>query len=417
MQTQVAVDTQIMRGINASAVLAVLRTESRMSVSDLSERTGLSRQAVTRALASLDGAGLVMFSPPDTAEPRSGRPAQLVRFRAEAGLVLGASVTPREVRVALADLSGRLVSSSTVAIDPDSPVGSIIDGIRAALAVANATSQDVWSASVGSPGIIDPELGLVRFVPSMSSLQGDVLARAVGDELQCPVELDNDLNLATEGELWRGGLTDVSSMVLIEWGERVGGGLVLNGTLYRGASNDAGDIGFLPVIAQGEDLPSGDPAQPLGAFESWVGARALVAEARRVASPTLAAALDECDDTGGLDVVVGALHAGDETALEAITVVGERFAVGLATIRALLDPQLVIIGGPMARGGEHLLHVVRAALDRSVLNPPAIAFSALGDDAIVYGAIHRALAHVEATHFASHTVTDRVTPHSQAITK
>lgn len=421
MHTQVAVDTQIMRGINTSAILGVLRGEARMSVSDLSERTGLSRQAVTRALAALEAGGLVEFTGPDAAEPRSGRPAQLVRFRAEAGLVLGASVTPREVRIVIADLNGAIASDRSEPMSPTDPVRTVSDAIRRALENLGASSEDVRAAAIGTPGIVDTEVGFVRFIPSLTALQGDVLAHAVGDLLQCPVEIDNDLNLATEGELWRGGLQDVRSMVLIEWGERVGAGLVLNGALYRGASNDAGDVGFVPVITQTDEPTTADPGQPLGPFESWVGARAIVAATVEAAlehsDADLSAALADADDASGLEVVLRAAENGNVAALQAVATICRRFATGLWIIRAVLDPQLVLIGGPVARFGDILLNRLRHAVAEGVLNPPAIELSALGDDAIVQGAIHRALVHVESTQFAPHAVTDWVTPSARQNTK
>jgi len=414
VHTQVAVDTQIMRGINASAILSVLRTEPRLSVSDLSERTGLSRQAVTRALTALETAGLVAFSKPDAGEPRSGRPAQLVRFRAEAGLVLGASVAPREVRVVVADLAGTIVSDRILAMSADDPVGSVTDGIALALDSAGASISDVWAATIGSPGIVNTDLGEVRFLPSLSALQGDVLVRAVAGVLDCPVEIDNDLNLATEGELWRGDRHDVSSMVLIEWGERVGAGLVLNGALHRGASNDAGDVGFIPVMTQAEEPSPGLSDQTLGPFESWVGARAIISAAEHTAEEVsdgrLLAALGGADDASGLEVVVRAVSEGNDAALRAIAIIARRFASGLVVIRALIDPQLVLIGGPVARFGDVLVKSLREVLEQSVLNPPAIELSALGDDAIVHGAIHRALEHVQSTHFAPHGMTERANP-------
>jgi predicted NBD/HSP70 family sugar kinase len=410
VRTQVAVDTQMMRGINTSAVLAVLRTAARMSVSELSERTGLSRQAVTRSLATLDGAGLIDVVPPDLAEQRSGRPAQLVRFRAEAGNLLGISVTPRDVRVAIADLAGEIRVDVATLVDPAHAVESVLAGLRTAIEQSGITRAGIWAATVGSPGVIDPESGLVRFLPSMSDLQGDALVRELERELACPVLLDNDLNLATEGELWRGTHQGLSSMVLIEWGERVGAGLVLNGALYRGSSNDAGDVGFLPLL--GADGAVARTAG-LGPFESWVGIGELVAHARRCAAEAgdseLAASLT-ADTASSFEVVLGSAQAGNASSREAIAHVARRFAAGLMTVRALLDPQVVVIGGPMARAGQILLDALTDALSGEVLDLPIFELSTLGDDAIVCGAVHRCLAYIEDARFASHSVTETVTP-------
>lgn len=419
MHTQVAVDTQIMRGINTSAVLSVLRAERRMSVSEIAERTGLSRQAVSRSLASLESAGFVMFVPPDSTEPRSGRPAQLVRFRTEAGHVLGISVSPLEIRIALADLAGVVLTQQSFPLSgTGTAISSLMAGIREILVTAELQASDIWAVSVATPGIIDPDEGLVKFLPSLSELEGDVLARTIGDELDCGVLLDNDLKLATEGEQWLGAPHDVSSLVLIEWGERVGAGFLLNGSLYRGASNDAGDLGFLDLAGRPkEGAPDDETPSGLGAFESWVGGAQLVARAVDIAAATGNTALvDMLDGRAGreaLDIVLSAVQDGDRSAVAAVVEIAGRFAGGIAAIRALLDPQLIIIGGPMARSGDVLLDALRAALASQVLNQPTLEISSLGDDAVVYGAVHRALDHVDRNYFAFNTVTGTVTSNAR----
>lgn len=419
VHTQVAVDTQIMRGINTSAVLSVLRAQGRMSVSEISERTGLSRQAVSRSLASLETAGFVVFAAPDAGEPRSGRPAQLVQFRADAGHVLGISMSPREVRIALADLSGEVVLRHTAPLDGTAPTIDVLAlGVRHVLTAHGIEAADIWAASIATPGIVDPGEGLVRFVPSMSELEGDVLARTIATELGCDLLLDNDLKLATEGEQWLGAPHDVSSLVLIEWGERVGAGVLLNGALYRGASNDAGDLGFLDLGVGADQGPLPRDAHPeLGPFESWVGGAQLVALARAAAERSgdreLVDVLQGRSGPDALDAVLSAVQDGAPSAVEAVVEIAHRFASGIAAIRALLDPQLIIIGGPMARSGEVLLGALRDALSSQVLDQPALEISSLGDDAAVYGAIHRALGQVDRTRFAFTTVTGTVAPQAR----
>jgi predicted NBD/HSP70 family sugar kinase len=416
VHTKVAVDTQIMRGINISAVVSVLRANSRsMSVSELAEQTGLSRQAVSRSLNSLASAGLVMFVSPDSTVSRTGRPAQLVRFRTEAGHVIAVSASPREIVIALADLGGEVLAQrSAVPTGSGNVIDSLLRAILDLLSERSLQPSDIWAACVAAPGIIDPDEGLVKFLPSMSELHGDLLARTLADELGCAVIVDNDLKLAVEGELWKGTLHDVSSLVLIEWGERVGAGLLLNGSLYRGASNDAGDIGFLDLLAESpiDGTRHGDGWPELGPFESWVGGAELIAQATenavRSGDDTFIDAVDGRRDHEALQIVLSAVQANNPSAIEAVVTIAERFAVGIAAIRALLDPQLIIIGGPMARAGDSLLNALHAALATQVLNQPALEISSLGDDAVVLGAIRRALDEVDRAYFSSTTVTDTV---------
>jgi predicted NBD/HSP70 family sugar kinase len=396
----VAAGTQVMREINASAILRTLRAETSMSVSALAEAVGLSRQAVTRSLNALAAEGLVEFGAPERDAGRAGRPAQLVRFRAEAGFVLGMSVSPQELRVAVSDLAATATTTGVAQLDAGMGGAEAADVLASTvvrtLATANVEPSDVWFATVGAPGIVDPAAGVIRLVPSMPGLTGDILVRRLADLLDCPVYLDNDVKLATQAERAHG----VDSLVMVHWGERVGAGIVLSGQLYRGASNDAGDVGFLDLVADRPDTAA-DP-HGLGPFERWVGGEEIVRLATAAAERTGDSALIERLRAAGeraFETVLDAVADGTPAALEAIDVVAGRFAKGVVAIRAILDPRLVVIGGPLARCGEPLLAAIRRRLSAEPLNQPDLEVSALGDDAVVHGALHHSLAEIQRTRF------------------
>jgi predicted NBD/HSP70 family sugar kinase len=400
MERLVAAGTQVMRELNTAAILRTLRAETSTSVSALAEAVGLSRQAVTRSLNALAAEGLVEFCAPERDASRAGRPAQLVRFRAEAGYLLGLSVSPQEIRVAVSDLAATETTKGVAQLDTGlsgaEAVRVLASTVIRTLASASVEPGDVWFATVGAPGIVDPAAGVIKLVPSMPGLTGDILVRRLQQLLDCPVYLDNDVKLATQAERGRG----VDSLVMVHWGERVGAGIVLNGQLYRGASNDAGDVGFLDLVADRAD----DTADPhgLGPFERWVGGEEIVRLATAAAERTGDNAFVERLHVTGeraFETVLDSVADGTPAALEAIDVVAGRFAKGVAAIRAILDPRLVVIGGPLARCGEPLLAAVRRRLSAEPLNQPDLQVSALGDDAVVHGALHHSLAEIERTRF------------------
>ncbi|MEV6154520.1 ROK family transcriptional regulator [Nonomuraea sp. NPDC052129] len=404
MEQVVAVGTQFMREVNAGAILRRLRTETSMSVSALAKAVGLSRQAVTRSLNALAAEGLVEFGSLDRDSSRAGRPAQLVRFRAEAGYVLGLSISPQELRVAVSDLAGTVAAADAVQLCGGSHgqqvVETLLPAVARTLEAAGITTGDLWFASVGTPGIVDPATGIIRLIPSMPGLTGDLLHRRMKDALGCPVYLDNDVKLATQGERWRDSERREDSLVMVHWGERVGAGIVLNGELYRGASNDAGDVGFLDLFA----ATPPEPRHPhgLGPFEDWVGGEEIVrlakAAAERDGDDALRARLEAAGERA-FDAVLDAVVDGTPSALDALDVVARRFAKGVAAIRAILDPRLVVIGGPLARCGETLLAAVRRHLAEQPLDQPALEVSTLQDDAVVHGALRHSLEEIERTRF------------------
>ncbi|MEV0228806.1 ROK family transcriptional regulator [Nonomuraea sp. NPDC050786] len=404
MEQVVAAGTQFMREVNTAAVLRKLRAESSMSVSALAKAVGLSRQAVTRSLNALAAEGLVEFGPLDRDSTRAGRPAQLVRFRAEAGHVLGLSISPQDARVAVADLAGTVMVTDVVQLGAgrggEQVVETLLSTIDRALRKTGVTTGDLWFASVGTPGIVDPASGIIKLIPSMPGLTGDLLARRLKEALGCPVYLDNDVKLATQGERWRDADQREDSLVMIHWGERVGAGIVLNGELYRGASNDAGDVGFLDLFT--EEPAGARHPRGLGPFEDRVGGTEVVrlatAAAGRTGDSALLARIEAAGEQA-LEVVLDAVADGSPAALEAIDVVARRFAKGIAVIRAILDPRLVVIGGPLARCGEPLLAALRRHLSGQPLDQPALEVSALQEDAVVHGALLHSLDEIERNRF------------------
>lgn len=409
MDQMVAAGTQFMREVNAAAVLRRLRAEPSMSVSALAKAVGLSRQAVTRSLNALAADGLVEFGSLDRDSSRAGRPAQLVRFRAEAGFVLGLSISPQDLRVAVADLAGTVTATDIVQSGPDVSGEGAVETLRATvertLGSAGLTTGDIWFASVGTPGIVDRATGVIRLIPSMPGLTGDIVVRRLKETLDCPVYLDNDVKLATHGERWRDTERREDSLVMVHWGERVGAGIVLNGELYRGSSNDAGDLGFLDIFEDGEGTgPAAASHHPhgLGPFEERVGGEKIVRlateAAERDGDDAFRARIEAAGDRA-FDAVLDAVADGTPSALEAIDVVAHSFAKGVAAFRVILNPRLVVIGGPMARCGEALLASIRRHLGDQPLDQPALEVSTLQDDAVVHGALRNSLDEIERTTF------------------
>lgn len=402
MDVPVAAGTRYMREVNTTAVLTLLRAVEHTSAPELARRAGLSRQAVSRSLSDLGEAGLVEFLAPVRSGAGSGRPAQRVRFRAEAGHVVGASVSPEGIRVGLADLSGTIVAAHNAPPPGFEEIGSeavaraLSDAASRVLAEARIEAGGVWHASIGVPGIVDPATGRVRFAPSMPGVTGDVLIRALGEAAGCQAYLDNDVKLATVGELWHGG--GHRSMALIHWGERVGAGVVVAGALHRGAANDAGDLGYLDLFTDAPAPARGEGDAFPGAFEAWAGTGAFASLVREAArgrgDHALLARLAEPE---AQTATVAAVVDGAPAALVALEEITRRFAQGVGAVRALLDPDVVVIGGPMARCGPALLAALRTHLRRQRLDPPPLELSRLGEDAVVQGALRHSLDQVEHT--------------------
>ncbi|MDH2442586.1 ROK family transcriptional regulator [Amnibacterium sp. CER49] len=394
-----AAGPEFMREVNSSAILAVLRASSPLTVAGVARSTALSRQAVSRALALLEADGLVEFSDPVPSPTGAGRPAQQVRFRAEAGYVVGAHVSLGRVRFGVGTLVGEVVASG----EAELPVGAsgedvataLADGVDRRLRDSRLSVEDVWFATVGVPGIVDAAGDRIGLSSSMPELSGAGLHRRLGDALRCPVHLDNDVKLATQGERAHRQSTSrlSASLVYMHWGHRIGAGIVVGGQLLRGVSNDAGDLGFLEL--RGSQIAPEPARARLGPFESWAGAGEALRLARESGYDRDGSRASSTSPDEALDGLIDAAIDGDRPAVEALREVSRRFAFGVAAVRAIVDPELVVIGGPMARGGYLLLSLLRDGIGVHELNQPALEVSTLGDEAVVQGAVRHSLGAVE----------------------
>ncbi|WP_170323733.1 ROK family transcriptional regulator [Cryptosporangium phraense] len=394
----------VLRQINFGAVLRAVREHSPARVADLMQATGLSRPAVTRAVAELRDAGLVA-DVDETAQVSMGRPAQWIRFRAEAGHVVGVDVGSHKVIAMVADLAGKVVAARQVTVgegtDGARLLQSVRDVIAEALAKADLTGADVWAIVVGTPGIVEESSGEVLLAPGIPGLAHLPVLAELRTITPSPVLIENDINLAVAAERWCGAAVGSDSLVFVHWGVRIGAGIIIDGKPYRGAHGAAGELGFTDVFSPPE---APDPSPMLGAvsaaseqgpFERMVGTQA-IAELADAADALAARNGDVLVQPDAVAAVFAAATEGDATALAVVDRIAARFARGLAALLLVLDPEEVIIGGGLSRAGETLLDAIERHLRPRILTSPRLKLSDLGGDAVALGAVRRGLDHVEA---------------------
>jgi glucokinase len=212
------------------------------------------------------------------------------------------------------------------------------------------------AVGIGVPSVVDFATGMARNSVNIP-LKDVPLRRILTDRTRMPVFVDNDATVAALGEAYDDDLRPrAQSLVLFTVGTGVGGGIVITGRVYRGATGGAAEIGHQLVAA---DLTDGAPSAPErfpadGSLEALASGRALDALGR------------ERGFARGPDVVEAAKR-GDPAALEAIHILGERLGVGIANAINIFDPEQVVIGGGVSQAGDLLLEPARAAAKRFVL--------------------------------------------------
>jgi glucokinase len=277
----------------------------------------------------------------------------------------------------------------TPAEDEEATLAAMID-----LALALLT-DDVLAIGVGAAGMVDASHGTLRFAPNLAWRDLPIASR-MGEALDLPCQVDNDANLAAYAEYRFGAGRGYRHLLLVTVGTGIGGGIVSDGRLFRGAYGFAAEIGHIVVEPGGPLCGCGN----LGCWEQVAAGRAIDRMGRSAArehehSILRRLAGDDPDRVTGR-LVTEAARRGDEAALRVLSEVGRRLGQGIAGLVNVLDPQLVVVGGGAIAAGELLLEPARAAFAEAVEGPeyrpkvPIVA-ARLGPDAGAVGAAALAL--------------------------
>ncbi|WP_374118571.1 ROK family protein [Streptomyces sp. 8L] len=255
---------------------------------------------------------------------------------------------------------------------------------RSVAAEAGLAWSQVVHTVVGSPGVTDPGTHRVRYAVNLPGWGRSGLFDRLHAELDTGLDVMNDANLAALGEYALGAGQGSRLFAYLWVGTGLGAGVVADGRLFRGGHGAAGEIGYLPMFPLPEDSGPGAAGTPArgGPMEDAVSADAVVALARSLGMP-------EASARTAKDVFAAA-RAGDTTALRVVEREGARLAHAVAALAAVLDPELVVLGGGVGRNGDLLLGPLQACLADLTPLRPRVVGSALGADAVLLGAVARA---------------------------
>jgi predicted NBD/HSP70 family sugar kinase len=363
-----------MRMLNEQLLLERMRGNGPVSRSELASASGLSKPTVGLALASLERDALVQHA--GRRAGGRGRSAMLYEIRSAAGFVLGLDVGREFVRGAVSDLSGAVRARESRRARSSSGAARVRE--LAALAdellrdTGLGTNGTLLQTVVGSPGVVEPDGRALQLAPNLPGWQRPGVLRDLRLLLGAETTIENDVDAAAVAERDHGHGRDVSTFAFVSVGTGIGMGLVLDGKLHRGAHGAAGEIAFLPLTD-----PPVDPseARRRGALESAASSAAVVKAARRAGTGLRSARS-----------VFAAAAAGDARARQVVAGEASVVAHALASIVAVVDPELIVLGGGIGRA-PGFADEVGARLARLSPVAPDVRPSALGDDAVVDGCL------------------------------
>ncbi len=281
-------------------------------------------------------------------------------------LIFAADIGGTHLRAAIVGRDGqihyRLKQPTPQAEKPDGIVHAIVDAAHEGERHTAGRGVQISAVSIAVPGTVNFEDGVVIKAPNVPCLDGFGLTAALESELKWPTILENDANAAAIGEMWQGAGRGYNSLVCVTLGTGVGGGIILDGKLWRGADGSAGEIGHLGVDPFG-GVPCACGSH--GCLEVYASATAIVrmtGEAR----PRYPDSILHASEGLTSETVYHAGLKGDELALEAFRRMGVYLGIGLASLVNLLNPEIIVIGGGLSNGWELFeQHMHRQVIERA----------------------------------------------------
>ncbi|HEY8185835.1 MAG TPA: ROK family protein [Pyrinomonadaceae bacterium] len=304
--------------------------------------------------------------------------------------VFAADLGGTHLRVATVDRNGKMycrqMQPTPQAEKPNDIVRALIDAVRKCESKTRAQGGELSAVSVVVPGSVNVAEGVVVKAPNVSCLDGFRLRAALESELEWPVILENDANAAAIGEMWQGAGRGYRTLICVTLGTGVGGGIILDGKLWRGADGSAAEIGHIGVDPfAGVACMCGSR----GCLEVYASATAIVRMTREARPRYPNSILHNTEDLTSAKIYQAGKE-GDELAIEVFRRMGVYLGIGLASLINVLNPEIVVIGGGLSNGWELFeKHMHQQVVERAFPIPARrvrIVRAQCGDDAGLLGA-------------------------------
>ncbi|WP_166363141.1 ROK family transcriptional regulator [Pseudomonas akapageensis] len=381
----VLAESAIGRQVNCQAVMERIVRQGPISRAQVAKLTGLSKQTVSELVSMLEESGWVREV--GSVQGKLGRTAITYELNPKAGYVAVCDLGGTHLKLGIADVSGHLIEETRSPLkDGGAQVeAQLLQGITGLLDKHAIDRSKLLQVVVGVPGVVDRKTRRVHHSPNLPALPGVDLEAALCSVLGAPVLLENEVNLAAVGELWRGRGQASESFIFVAMGTGIGMGVILDGKLWRGARGGAGEIGYMPVLNEDIDLE----VKRHGPLETVSSGQAILRFYREFSGNPV----DE------LPEIFDRAAAGDEVALLVIDKVARGCAKAIGATATVLDPQLCLLGGSVG-GRPEMLERVRYWLADMMDDPLPVEACALGKKAGLIGALAIALQEVNGRHFS-----------------
>ncbi|WP_068616108.1 ROK family transcriptional regulator [Paenibacillus tuaregi] len=394
---QLTGDQSLVKQINSSIVLDLVRTYSPISRAEVSVKSGLNKGTVSNLVNQLIESGLVREL--GQGESSGGRKPVLLEFNQQAGYAIGVDVRVDMVSLVLCDLHGNVVDQAEHTFDSRAPehVYQVLAGaVRHFIHTAPKSHYGIVGIGAGVPGIVDGE-GNVLFAPNLE--WRDVpLGRWLREEFLLPVAIDNEANAGALGERQYGAGQDSNHLVYLSVSHGIGTGIVIGEGIYKGAYGYSGEAGHTTIEVDGKLCSCGN----YGCWELYASERALMEEAGRSGSLMQAFPPGKITAEGSrsamrLEHLIQLAEGGNPEAETLLKNNGRYLGIGIANLINIFNPELIIIGNRIALAEAWIADEIKNTVQARALpfhkDKVRIEFSHLSMGAVMLGAASMALNH------------------------
>ncbi|WP_142828160.1 ROK family transcriptional regulator [Planococcus soli] len=360
-----------MKSMNKSIILNKIRKDGPISRAQIARETNLTPPTVSSNVKELIEEKIVEES--DIGQSQGGRKPTMLMINNQAFSIIGVDAGPESIECIVADLAGNVLKRSKTKLQLPITNEEFIAALNSTIKKVLETDKQVVGIGVAMHGVVEVETGTSLYAPNLG-LSNIPIKQQLEQAFGMEVKVENDARAMALGEYWFGDHGELESMLAVNIGSGVGAGLIIEGKLYHGASDIAGEIGHMTIDLHGETCECGNQ----GCLQTFVTGPAI---ARKAPGNHLLTA----------ENVFEQAISGNEEFAAILKESGRAMGVGLTNLIHIVNPEKIVLGGGVSKAEKFILPAIRETIRTSALTPAAsqttVEVSKLGDDATLIGAI------------------------------
>lgn len=346
-------------GGNQAKVMDLIRRAGPISQAQIAKILSLQPSTILRNVTELMDEGFIISSGMVKASAKGGRRATLLELNPKGAYAVGVDIGMEKIITVLVDLSGRVAAEIRKDWTEDEDAQSIMDKVKASIhdifMTEAAPAERVLGIAVSLPGKVDSEAGVSVYALNLRNWRNVPVASTLEQEFGLPVYVEHDIRAMAFGEMWFG--EDCQNMICMGYRGGIGLGIVINGEVYRGSNQFAGDVGHVVV----------DPSGPLcecgrkGCLEALSSEKALLNKFRKLKGPAE-------DAPFAIQDVYDAMKQGDQEVLDLIQETAVHMGKVLSDLVRIFDSERLVVGGNRLATSEEFIHFIRKAFQENQPN-------------------------------------------------